>query len=90
MAHFRKDPSLVVGDNQPYSGELAGDTLYSHGTLRGLPHALIELRQDLVDTEANIEAWVDRLEEGLRQLLKSPEIWEVKHFGSHSDTWMAG
>jgi len=85
MAHFSRDPSLIVGNNQPYTGELAGDTLYTHGTLRGLPHALVELRQDLVATPEGIEDWVDRIEAGLRDLLKTPEIWTEHHFGSHSD-----
>ena len=44
---------FVVGDNEPYTGALEGDTLYQHGTLRGLPHVLIEIRQDLI---ANTEA----------------------------------
>ncbi len=41
---------LVVGDNEPYSGALHGDTMWQHGTRRGLPHVLIEMRQDLVAT----------------------------------------
>jgi predicted N-formylglutamate amidohydrolase len=40
-----------VGDNQPYSGELENDCLYVHGTMNGLPHALIEIRQDLIATK---------------------------------------
>jgi predicted N-formylglutamate amidohydrolase len=43
-----KEAGFAVGDNEPYSGALKGDTLYQHGTLRGLPHALIEIRQDLI------------------------------------------
>ena len=39
-----------VGDNEPYSGELEGDTMSRHGTGRGLAHVLIELRQDLIAT----------------------------------------
>lgn len=47
---FRELPGIVVGDNAPYSGELEGDTLNQHGTHHGLPHVLIEFRQDLVTT----------------------------------------
>ena len=36
---------------RPYSGQLKGDTLYRHGTVRGLAHALIEVRQDLILSE---------------------------------------
>lgn len=39
---------FTVGDNEPYSGALEGDTLNRHGTRRGLPHVLIEIRQDLI------------------------------------------
>jgi predicted N-formylglutamate amidohydrolase len=42
---------FAVGDNQPYSGELENDCLYVHGTMNGLPHVLIEIRQDLIATK---------------------------------------
>ena len=35
------EAGFTVGDNEPYTGALEGDTLYQHGTLRGLPHVLI-------------------------------------------------
>ncbi|MEJ0027051.1 MAG: DUF1244 domain-containing protein [Rhizomicrobium sp.] len=41
---------FAVGDNEPYDGELENDCLYRHGTMRGLPHVLIEIRQDLIAT----------------------------------------
>jgi predicted N-formylglutamate amidohydrolase len=43
---------FAVGDNEPYHGALDGDTLNIHGTLRGLPHVLIEMRQDLIGDDA--------------------------------------
>jgi len=53
---------LVVGDNFPYAIEDSHDyTLTRHGERRGLPHAMIEIRQDGVETPAQIEAWVSRL-----------------------------
>jgi predicted N-formylglutamate amidohydrolase len=39
---------FVTGDNEPYSGALEGDTLNRHGTKHGLPHVLVEIRQDLI------------------------------------------
>ena len=42
------EAGFVVGDNEPYSGALEGDTLNRHGTENGLPHVLIEMRQDLI------------------------------------------
>lgn len=58
---LRSDPSLVVGDNEPYSGQLEGDCLYQHATSRGLAHALIEIRQDLIAGESGQMAWASRL-----------------------------
>jgi predicted N-formylglutamate amidohydrolase len=39
---------FMTGDNEPYSGELENDCMYRHGTMNGLPHVLIEIRQDLI------------------------------------------
>ncbi len=50
-----------IGDNEPYRGGLTGDTIDAVATARGLPNALIEVRQDLVATREAAEAWGDRL-----------------------------
>jgi predicted N-formylglutamate amidohydrolase len=55
------DAGFTVGDNEPYSGALEGDTLWRHGTCRGLPHVLIEIRQDLVGTDEQAQAFALRL-----------------------------
>ncbi len=55
------DPELVIGDNEPYLGALKGDTLYRHATRRGLAHALIELRQDLIGHPAGVDEWTGRV-----------------------------
>ncbi len=47
---LREGCDLVVGDNEPYLGALDGDTMNVHGTRRGLMHALIEIRNDLIAT----------------------------------------
>jgi predicted N-formylglutamate amidohydrolase len=62
-------PGLEVGDNVPYSGQLKGDTLYRHGTARGLAHALIELRQDLILGAEEQAEWAARLAEVLGKVL---------------------
>jgi predicted N-formylglutamate amidohydrolase len=58
---LRSDPELIVGDNEPYSGALHNDTMWRHGTARGLPHALVEIRQDLIGDEAAAADWAARL-----------------------------
>lgn len=61
---------IAVGDNEPYSGALENDSLYCHGTMNGLPHVLIEMRQDLIAAEAAVLFWAARLERALREALE--------------------
>jgi predicted N-formylglutamate amidohydrolase len=59
---FREEHGLVVGDNQPYFVSDATDyTIPVHGERHGLPHALIEIRQDLVADEGGQQQWAERL-----------------------------
>ncbi|MFN4144035.1 N-formylglutamate amidohydrolase [Aestuariivirga sp.] len=58
---FLAQGDLVVGDNEPYHGALEGDTLNTHGTRAGLPHALIEVRQDLIAGKTGVDEWVERV-----------------------------
>ena len=60
MARMR-EAGFEVGDNEPYSGALEGDTLNRHGTRHGRPHVLIEMRQDLVDNQDKAAAMAARL-----------------------------
>jgi predicted N-formylglutamate amidohydrolase len=55
------DAGFVVGDNEPYSGELENDCMYRHGTMNGLPHVLIEIRQDLISDDASARTFAARL-----------------------------
>lgn len=66
---LRADADLCVGDNEPYRGSLPGDTIDRHTAEDGAPHALIELRQDVVETPAGQAAWADRLAEIAERLL---------------------
>ncbi|WP_340108146.1 N-formylglutamate amidohydrolase [Pikeienuella sp. HZG-20] len=54
---LQREPDLTVGDNEPYSGRLTGDTMWRHGTARALPHLLIEIRNDLIRTDAEQVRW---------------------------------
>jgi predicted N-formylglutamate amidohydrolase len=56
-----EEAGFVVGDNEPYSGALENDCLYRHGTANGLPHALIEIRQDLIANETASRGMADKL-----------------------------
>lgn len=69
LERLHEEPDLVVGDNEPYTGALKGDAMWTHGTSRGLPHALIEIRNDLIADEAGQRAWAERLIPILRDAL---------------------
>lgn len=71
---FAADGQLIVGDNQPYRGSLEGDCLWQHASSRGLPHALIEYRQDLVRDEAGQQAWAARTVAVLETLLAKGDL----------------
>jgi predicted N-formylglutamate amidohydrolase len=65
---------LIVGNNEPYSGRLQGDTMWRHGTGRGLVHALVEIRQDLIREERGQFAWAERLARLMRNLAGRPHL----------------
>ena len=75
---------VVVGDNEPYDGALEGDTLFEHGTSRGLPHALIELRQDLIAGPEGVAHWAGVLEEVLRPVLARADAHMIHHHASRT------
>lgn len=58
---LRAEGDLVVGDNEPFPGQYEGDTMWRHGTQRGLPFCSIEIRQDLIRDETGQRAWAERL-----------------------------
>ncbi|HYD30109.1 MAG TPA: N-formylglutamate amidohydrolase, partial [Azospirillaceae bacterium] len=81
MEKLRRDPGLYIGDNQPYSGRnTGGGTIETHATPAGLPNALIEIRQDLIDTPAKAFAWAERLAGPLSEILADPELYRVEFF----------
>jgi predicted N-formylglutamate amidohydrolase len=86
---LRAERDLVIGENVPYTGELKGDCLYRHGTQRGLAHALIEIRQDLVREEAGQLEWGQRLARIMAPLLQAPgapkKMNAIEHYGSRTD-----
>ena len=78
MARLRAE-GLCVGDNQPYSGQLEGDTMSRHGTGRGLPHVLIELRQDLIGAADDQRLWAARLAPILSAGDRGGAPWMTRH-----------
>jgi predicted N-formylglutamate amidohydrolase len=79
LAALRTDARIVVGDNEPYSArEPAGYTVRHHAAARGLPHVAVELRQDLIATDAGAAVWAERLAAALRPILDRREIYRIK------------
>ena len=85
LARLQAEPGLRVGDNEPYEGALKNDTMYRHGTQRGFPHALLEVRNDLSASPAGVLEWADRLEPILRDILQGQELSEIRQYGSDAD-----
>ena len=84
LAAFRAR-GFTVGDNQPYDGALKNDTLYHHGTARGLAHLLIEVRQDHIGTEDGANHWAKTIFEVVAPLAARPEMRKAVVYGSRTD-----
>ncbi|MEO1282504.1 MAG: N-formylglutamate amidohydrolase [Pseudomonadota bacterium] len=69
---LRDEGDLLVGDNEPYTGRLKGDCMWQHGTMRGLAHCIIEIRQDLITTGEGQASWAKRLARILQNLIAEP------------------
>lgn len=66
---LRADRTLVIGDNEPYSAKDNVDyTIRRHGRDRGLPHVMIEVRNDLLGEADQRAEWAARLAAALGSL----------------------
>ena len=80
MAKLGREPGLQVGDNQPYSGKShVGYTMGRHGASVGLPHVLIEVRQNEIDSEAGVGRWAERLSHMLAEIVAEGAPFRVEH-----------
>ena len=52
---------MVVGENEPYSGALSGDTIDRHAITTGRQNTLIEVRNDLIADDLGQTEWAERL-----------------------------
>ncbi|MCF6198940.1 MAG: N-formylglutamate amidohydrolase [Hyphomicrobiaceae bacterium] len=74
---LRKETDFNIGDNEPYSGDLFGDTMHQHGTARGLAHALVEIRQDQIRDADGQKEWAGRLADILSRILADSDLAAV-------------
>jgi predicted N-formylglutamate amidohydrolase len=62
LDQLRREPGLVVGDNQPYFVSDETDyTIPRHAERAGILHVEIEIRQDLLIAAAGQKEWADRI-----------------------------
>lgn len=73
-ALLRDEGDLVVGENEPYSGHLPGDTIDRHATVPGRQNTLIEIRNDLIADDEGQSAWAERFARLLPQALQLAEM----------------
>lgn len=68
---LRQETDLCVGDNEPYNGHLPGDAIDRHALKAGRPNVLIEIRNDLIQTPEDQQAWAQRLAPILNEVLEA-------------------
>jgi predicted N-formylglutamate amidohydrolase len=61
VARLRAEDDLVIGENEPYGGHLPGDAIARHAIAHERANALLELRNDLIETDDQQRAWAARL-----------------------------
>ncbi|MGB0960762.1 MAG: N-formylglutamate amidohydrolase [Halocynthiibacter sp.] len=55
------DDTLCIGENEPYGGHLPGDAIDRHALQQGRLNILIEIRNDLIETDVDQKAWAERI-----------------------------
>lgn len=71
---LHEETDLSVGDNEPYIGHLPGDAVDTHALHHGHLNVLIELRNDLIETEAQQLDWAKRLAKWLEDALDRTQL----------------
>ena len=85
---FYAEGDLIVGENEPYAGQLEGDCLWQHGAQRGIASAIVEIRQDLIRDAAGQEAWSERMRRIAGKIL--PDTGIVGLAATGSGEWGVG
>ncbi|MBY9063626.1 N-formylglutamate amidohydrolase [Sphingomonas yunnanensis] len=59
LAALRREPTLVVGDNEPYRMDLVDYTVPRHAYAAHRPYVELEFRQDLLRHKQALQSWVE-------------------------------
>ena len=73
-ARMRQEADLCVGENEPYGGHLAGDAIARHAIAHERPNILIELRNDLIEAQADQHLWAQRLAPMLQEAAQAAAV----------------
>ena len=71
LGHLRGGSGITVGDNEPYRIDDKDFGIPEHGERRGIPHVLVEIRQDLIANADGQREWAARLLGPLQDALAS-------------------
>ncbi len=71
LRRLEQEGDLCVGENEPYGGHLDGDSVDRHAIRPGRVNVLIEIRNDLIETDAQQYEWAARLAPILEEVLES-------------------
>ncbi len=58
--------------------------MYRHCMMRGIAHALLEVRQDLIADAAGIAAWAERLRPIFAAMTADPALHEYRRYPSRT------
>ncbi len=71
IRRLEQENDLCVGENEPYGGHLPGDAIARHAIAHQRHNTLVELRNDLIETDQHQKEWAQRLAPILQEALAS-------------------
>lgn len=78
LHRLRRYPHLCIGDNEPYNArEPVGYSMVAHGEEPGLPHVLLEIRQDLITDREGVDHWASFIHGELKEILSDASIFQL-------------
>ncbi len=74
MGLMERETDLCIGNNQPYSGKDLYYTMERHGAAHGLAQTTMEVRQDMLKTEAQTTEWAALLADCLDECMQRSDL----------------
>ena len=76
MDHLQRRGDLCVGDNEPYTASSPqGYTMPLHAARQGRANVQIEIRQDLIDSDAGVDRWTDIMIDAFSAVLADDNLY---------------